>query len=82
MYKDSEGCIHMAPKDIELKFNEMIESEKILKNKLIPYMGSFELEEMVTMIAAYRDGGTAKVLEILEDDTSSLYSKRGSVLSS
>ena len=60
----------------------MLETEHVLKNKLTPYMGSFELEEMVTMIAAFRDGGVVKVLEILEDDTSSMYSKRGSVLSS
>jgi len=64
----------------------MLEDEKILMNKLNPYLGTFELDEMVTMIVAHKDGGATKVLEILDDDNtsirSSLYSKRGSVLSS
>ena len=86
MFKDHDGFIHMTPAQARYKFNKMIEDEKILMNKLKPYLGTFELDEMVTMVVAYTDGGPAKVLEILDDDNtsvrSSLYSKRGSVLSS
>ena len=75
----------MAPALIKAKFSQMLQSEKILMSKLQPYVGTFELEEQVTMLVAYEDGGAAKVLEILDDDNqsvrSSLLSKRGSVLS-
>ena len=75
----------MAPAQVKAKFSQMVESEKLLMSKLRPYLGSFELEEQVTMLVAYENGGAAKVLEILDDDNqsvrSSLLSKRGSVLS-